>query len=277
MNFKEFLNEDSKDGEHHKELSEGKFLEIFRTKCKNSHAVAKFTPFFRQDKGPDLQLVTPEYKEERSAFWIDKLIKEIPGWSKMPSRSRFIKAYTDYERTFGGDDVYLLLPLDGTRIGVSPTGSFYRSFEDFKKSLGIEKVDNQNFEKWLSVIQNGFAQLCDAKIKPHEPKTFAQFKKALKQIDDVLAEYRNVIIKNLNLGESVSPEDAKIIKDLLARHVSTTERYLGEKLDPEGNGFHSVRIESFSRAPGDHEVWIDRPALLIKRTKYIELHKRGEL
>jgi hypothetical protein len=278
LNFKHFLNEgDPTDAEHRRELTEGKFLELLREKAKNAHLIAQHTPFFRQDTGPDMMLVTPAAKEERSKFWVDKLIKEMPSWNRMPSRSRFIKAYTNFDRTFGGDDVYVLIPLDGTRVGVAPGASFYRSFKGLHKNLGFDRVDNKTFTDWLDTVQNSFAQLTDTKIKKYKPKTFGEFRTALKQIDKIIGEDRHKLEKNLSIGESISNEDAKIIKDLLSRHISSTERYLAEKLEPEANGFHSVRIESFSRGTGDHEVWIDFPALLIKRTAYINLHKRGSL
>lgn len=263
--------------EHRKDLSEGKFLEILKGKAKNAHHIAKQMPFFRQDKGADFMLVSPELREERSSFWVDKLIKDIPAWSKMPSRSRFIKAYTQYNRTFGGDDVYVLIPLDGTRIGIAPEASFYRSFKDMEKSIGFDKVDNKSFADWLQNVQEGLAQITDTPVKKIEPATFGQFKKGLDQIDKILQQDRRVLEKNLSHGEALSADQAKIIKDLLSRHVTSTERYLAEKLEPEANGFHSVRIESFTKGTGDHEIWIDKPCLLIKRTAYIELNKKGEL
>ena len=48
-------------------------------------------------------------------------------------------------------------------------------------------------------------------------------------------------------------------------------------MDPDLNGFSSVRVESFSNLPSDREVWIDDPCLLIKRNKYIELHAEGDI
>jgi len=277
MKLKDLLREDAPQSEHRQELSESKFLELLNSKAKNAHHIAKQSPFFRQDKGPDMMLVTPEHKEERSSFWVDKLIKDIPAWSKMPSRSRFLKAFTKYERTFEGDDVYVMIPLDNTRIGIAPGPSFYRSFKDIEKSLGFDRVDNKTFVDWIITVQEGLAQITDFKVKKHEPTTFAQFKKALEQIDEILQQDRKVLEKNLSAGQSLTTEQAKVIKDLLARHVVNTERYLEEKLGPDENGFSSVRIESFGKGNGDHEVWVDKPVLLIKRSTYVDLNKRGAL
>jgi len=277
MKLVDLLREDAPQPEHRQELSESKFLELLNSKAKNAHYIAKQSPFFRQDKGPDLMLVTPELKEEKSNFWVDKLIKDIPAWGKLPSRSRFIKAYTNFARTFEGDDVYVMIPFDNTRIGIAPGPSFYRGFKDIEKSIGFDRVDNKTFVDWLKTIQDGLAQLTDSKIKDHEPKTFIQFKKALEQIDEILSKDRTILEKNLSIGESLTPEQAKILKDLLSRHVVNTERYLEEKLGPDENGFFSIRIESFGKGNGDHEVWIDKPCLLIKRSTYADLSKRGVL
>jgi len=277
MKLKDLLREDAPQAEHRQELSESKFLELLSLKAKNAHYIAKQSPFFRQDNGPDMMLVTPELKEERSSFWVDKLIKDIPAWEKLPSRSRFLKAYTKYERTFEGDDVYVMIPFDNTRIGITPGPSFYRSFKDIEKSLGFDRVDNKTFVDWIMMVQEGLAQITDFKVKKHEPATFSQFKKALEQIDEILQQDRKALEKNLSAGQSLSAEQAKIIKDLLARHVVNTERYLEEKLGPEENGFFSVRIESFGKGNGDHEIWVDKPCLLIKRSAYVELSKGGSL
>lgn len=261
--------------EHRKEISEGKLLELLKEKARNTHAIAKVAPFFRQDKGPDFQLVTPAVKEERSSFWVDKLIREIPAWSKFPSRARFIKAYTKYDRTHGGDDVYVLIPLDGARIGISPGPSFYRSFQDLEKSIGFDRVDNKAFCDWITLIEEGLAQITDTKIKKTDPKTFRQFQKALMQIDEVLKSDRELLKHNLSSGDKLSDEQAKVIKDLLSRHITNAEQYLAEKLDPEVNGFQTMKMESFSKTTGDHEIWVDSPCLLIKRSAYVEMHKRG--
>ena len=274
MKLSTLIHED-KETEHRKELSEGKFLEYLKERAKNSHVVATKSPFFRQDKGPDMMLVTPEHKEERSAFWIDKIIKEIPAWNKFPSRSRFIKGYTQFSRTYGGDDVYVLIPFDGTKIGIAPKNSFYHSFTDIEKSLGFDRVDNKTFADWVRTLQDAMSKITDFKAEKNDPVTYSQFKKYLTQIDKALGNDRVLLKKQMSESDKLTDDQAKMLKDMLSRHIVNMELYLAEKLEPEINGFETVRIESFSKASGDHEIWVDQPCLLIKRTKYIEMHKRG--
>ena len=272
------LTEAQNSEEYRQELSENKFLELLKTKAKNSHLIATKSPLFCQDKGASLMLVTPKMHEERSSFWVDKLIKDIPAWKNMPSRSRFIKAYTQFDRTSQGDDVYVMIPFDGTRIGVASSTSFYRSFLDFKNVTGFDKVDNKSLANWLNIILKGLKEISNSDVYIIEPNTFIQFKQGLKNIDDILLSIdRTILRKNLRLNDTLDVIDRDIIKDLLTRHMTTSEKYLNEKLDPTNNGFYSSRIESFSDGTVDHEVWVDSPVLLIKRITYIDMNKRGLL
>jgi hypothetical protein len=262
---------------HRKDLTEGKFLELLKEKCKNSHIVATKSPFFRQDKGADLQLITPSMREEKSSFWIDKMIREIPAWKRYPDRARCIKAYTRYGKTHEGDDVYVLIPFDGAKIGIAQNESFYRSFKAIENSLGFDRIDNKAFREWLETLFSGLSEITKEKIEMPKIETFAQLKKAFLKIDSVLEKDRSILKKNLSGSDKLSDEQAKMIKDLLSRHIVDMEKYLEEKLDPEVNGFGCVRIESFSAGRAELEIWVDSPCLLVKRTKYIELHKQGSL
>jgi hypothetical protein len=67
----------------------------------------------------------------------------------------------------------------------------------------------------------------------------------------------------------------KVVNDLLTRHVTNIDAYIQEKLDPESNGFHNMRIESMNKFTEDREIWVSDPCLLIQRSKYIDMHGRG--
>ena len=198
MRFIDFLSEG--DTVHRKELTEGKFLELLREKCKNSHVIATKIPFFRTDKGPDMMLVTPSAKEERSAFWIDKMIKEIPAWNKFPDRSRCIKAYNRYENV-NDSNVYVVIPFDGSSVGIAKTESFYRSFDDVEKSIGFDRVDNDSFRKWIEHIFTGLGEILGEKFKTPPLESYSQFKKALSLIDKILERDRNDLKKKFSTFE----------------------------------------------------------------------------
>lgn len=276
MNLLELL--DNKQ-EYRKELSELKFLEILKEQAKNSHTILKKMPIFREDSGSDFMLVDPSKKDTKSSFWIDKLVQDLPGWNRYPSRARFLKGYTSVERVGGSEDShYVVIPLDRARIGICPTASFYKSFKLLNQDLNISRVDNDGLANWIETIFKAVSNVYpEAKLEVRQPETFAQFKRMLTELDKELKGNQSKISKLLSKSEEVSDEEKIYLKDLLSRHITSTESYLGEKLDPDQNKFGSIKVESLTAASDDREVWINDPCLLIKRSKYIELHKKGTI
>lgn len=275
MNLFELID---KQPEHRKELSELKFLEMLKEKARNSHNVMKHMPIFREDHGPDFMLVTPAEKETRSSFWIDKMIKSIQSWSRFPSRTRCIKGYTSVDRLGGQDsDHYVVIPMDRSRIGICPTDSFYRSF-GVQKSMGVVRIDNDGLSTWIETVTKGISNLFpEAKINVRSPETYSDFQKLLKEVDTELKENKSKIKKLLKDSDNLADDEKLVLVDLLDRHVTTCETYLAEKLDPDQNKFSSIRVESLSSVGDDREVWMADPCLLIKRSKYIELHEKGTI
>ena len=275
MNLFELID---KQPEFRKELSELKFLEMLKEKARNSHNVMKHMPIFREDHGPDFMLVTPAEKETRSSFWIDKMIKSIQSWSRFPSRTRCIKGYTSVDRLGGQDsDHYVVIPMDRSRIGICPTDSFYRSF-GVQKSMGVVRIDNDGLSTWIETVTKGISNLFpEAKINVRSPETYADFQKLLKEVDKELKENKSKIKKLLKDSDNLADDEKLVLVDLLDRHVTTCETYLAEKLDPDQNKFSSIRVESLSAVGDDREVWMADPCLLIKRSKYIELHEKGTI
>ena len=274
MNLNELLDQQP---EHRKELSELKFLEMLKERARNSHNVMKQMPIFREDHGPDFMLVTPS--ETRSSFWIDKMIKEMQGWSRFPSRTRCIRGYTSVDRLGGSDkEHYVVIPMDRARVGICPTDSFYRSFKHVESGMGVSRVDNDGLGVWIEQVTKGISDLYpEAKLTVRSPESYAEFKKMLKEVDKELAENKAKLKKLLKDTENLADAEKLVLTDLLNRHVTSCETYLAEKLDPDQNKFGSVRIESLSAAGDDREVWIADQCLLIKRSKYIELHEKGTI
>jgi hypothetical protein len=239
----------------------------------------KHMPIFREDHGPDFMLVTPAEKETRSSFWVDKMLKSIQAWARFPSRTRCLKGYTSVDRLGGQDsDHYVVIPMDRSRVGVCPTDSFYRSFENVQKGMSVVRVDNDGLSTWVENVAKGISDLFpEAKINVRSPESYADFTKMLKEIDKELKENRTKLKKLLHDSENLADEEKKVLTDLLDRHVTTCETYLAEKLDPDQNKFSCSRVESLSAVGDDREIWISDPCLLIKRSKYIEMHEKGTI
>lgn len=268
-----------KEPEHRKELSELKFLEMLKEKARNSHTVMKQMPIFREDHGPDFMLVTPAEKETRSSFWVDKMLKDMAGWHRFPTRTKCIKGYTSVDRLGGSEkDHYVVIPMDRARIGICPTDSFYRSFKHVEEGMGISRVDNDGLATWIELVIKGISNLYpDAKLQVRVPDSYNEFRKMLKEVDKELKENKSKLKKLLKDSENLEDAEKLVLTDLLDRHVTSCETYLAEKLDPDQNKFGAVRVESLSAASDDREVWLADPCLMIKRSKYLELHEKGTI
>lgn len=265
--------------EHKKELSEHKFLEYLKGQARNSHSIAKQAPIFREDHGSDFMLVTPAAREERSQFWVNKLILTSQKWLRFPSRARYLRGYTSIDQLGGREqDHYAVIPLDRSRIGICPGETFYRSFKHLEKNLEISRVDNDGLASWAEKIARGISQVYpDAKLNVRTPESYAEFKKLLREIDREIAGKQHVIRKKIDGSDEIEHDVIVPLKDLLNYHVTSVEDYLHAQMDPEQNGFSSVRIETFSSAPHDREVWIADPCLLVRRATYVELVKQGTI
>lgn len=267
--------------EHQVELTVHRFLETLREKAKNSHISVKHAPLFLNDQGPDMMLVTPKVRANKSNFWINKLIDQIPAWKKFPSRETYIRAFTSLESV--GSDPYVMIPLDGTRIGVCPSESFYRGFLDVQHTLDLKKVDNENLTYWITTLKSSVYKLLkDLNVSTEkitdDPLSYKEFIKQLEHVDRLVTPERHRLLKRVKEADSPLDDDEEtVLLDFLSRFMTSSHQYLSEKLDPDRNGFKVSPIEAFHKHNGNLEVWVDSPVLLIKRKKYIELHDEKQI
>jgi len=274
MNLIEIISD--KPPEHKKELSELRFLDRLKEKCRNSYEVIKQCPIYVPDSGPDFMLVTPEQREVKTSFWLDLIVKDLPSWHRYPSRSKYIRGFTSQERAGNLDEVYVLIPFDLSRIGICPKSSFYRSFVVAQKDMGVDRLDNSGLIQWVNLLVAALIDVRDEKsINKEVPKTYKQFKSLLDNLDKIISDEKNTLKKRLKESDSIKDDERLVLQDVLGRHVTTIHRYLEEKFDPETNGFTTVRAESYNRVNEDREVWVASPSLMVKKSVYLDMYKRG--
>jgi len=279
MNLKDFIAETeapkTNEAEHKKVVTELKFLEILKEQARNSYKVVKRSPIFVKDTGSPFYVVDPAVKELKSSFWIDRLTWTLNNWGRYPSRKKCLKGYTSLGRIDAPDEeIYVLIPLDKARVGICSSGSFYKSFKVAQKDLGIDRMDNERMANWVDNIAKGVSEL-NEKHKIKKPETYAEFTRAVVHISEALKGKIEKLKRKLKDNEHISDEVRSVMSDLLNRHVTNVHDYLAEKLDPEDNGFDATRIESFNKLPDEREVWIAEKCLLVQRSKYLEMFKRG--
>lgn len=259
-------------------VSELKFLELLNEKARSSHEMVKKNPIYKLMKGrPDYMLFDPKKEPDKTKYWIDSITAELPAWKKLPIRTEALRCYSSYERSGDQSHSYVVIPLDGARLGVCSKASFYRSFKDAQKSLGIEKMDNEHIAEWAKDVAATVSKLAGKDVELNDMVTYKSLKLALAKIDRVLGPNKVKIEKALKADDLDLEDDShRRIKDILARHVTTLDLYMQEKLDPENNGFNSINVESM-KDYHDREIWISAPCLLVRRETYLDLHKRGEI
>jgi hypothetical protein len=141
----------------------------------------------------------------------------------------------------------------------------------------IDKLDNEGLSKWVTDVASSISKLSGTTVDATDMVTHKSMKLALSKIDRILQSDKLKIASALKSDDHDLDDDSyRRIENILSRHVTTLDLYLQEKLDPEDNGFHAINIESF-REYQDREIWIDSPCLLIRRSTYVDLHKRGEI
>ena len=175
-------------------------------------------------------------------------------------------------------DIISVIPFDTARVGICPDTSFFRSFKHVEKDFDLKKLDNNGLQSWVTHVSQGLEKLGEVELNIDAPnlRLFSHFRGALNKIDKVIqqkrAELKTMFKKK---RDDLEDEEVTMLSDMLNRHITNIDQYLEEKLEPEANGFSCIKIESFHNADGEHEVWTDSPCLLIRRSRYIELHKKG--
>lgn len=179
-------------------------------------------------------------------------------WKKYPSRSKGIICSTDLDYVGAFGNPYIVVPFDGTKLGICPaedvwysfkksfdkfnirdvksTSAFYRfSIEIVAKDYYDMNIDEYNFDKFKSdIIELG------KKIKENPP----EFKfKELDIIVDFIKSYKKF---DGNLYE-----------------------YMDSLLDPEFAGFDVITWPN--KLPKRKEVWFEGQAVLIQNKKFKEV------
>jgi hypothetical protein len=265
-----------------KKLSEDDFIDTLKTKTRNAYKIAIHSPIFFEDDEfeGDFGIINPDKKDTKSGFWIDKLTAQFSSWSRFPKRLRCLRGYTDIEKVGGesSDKALIMIPFDGSKIGVAKDESFYRSFKHAKSTFGSQRLDNTTLKEWFDTLVEAIkAALDGSKIKfPNTPTEWSEFSSAIESLEAIIGKHKPELQAAVRKEDKLEKKLRLELKMVLERHITDLNRYLEEKLDPEQNSFALTRIESFN-AVGPHEVWTDSPCLIVRRKTYVELYNKGSL
>lgn len=285
----ELLDRSKKPG-YRQELTLSAFKDCAGSNCKNTYVSARTYPwFFDQNWTGDYYLVDPRARLIPPFTMLGWFARGAKSWQAWPDigkgfRGRtYLKSKTVSEAELleerGDDSTYVMIPFDKGRLGVSAGKTIEESFtkEPFK-DIGNS---NDRLCEWM----NNFGE-CLAEAGAQGPlpdftggvKTAGELAFKVKQLDKLIKDVKpDGALKFLTVNENAyEPSFMNGARHVLATYNGDFRRTLQNHMDPLDNGFGLVNPYAFVGGK-PVEVWTTDPLLAIRRNKYIDLHKAGEL
>lgn len=167
------------------------------------------------------------------------LLSNLPVWRNWPKRDQSLICSTSFEYARNYGDLYIVLPKNGSKIGICPNNDIWNSF------LGLTGIP-------LDKLNDFFKDIPD--------KTY------LGMLRQLLAK-RKTIATLLNRDDRTEHQDRWLNwlaeRFQKAHNIEDIERIFNVLLNPVSAGFELSAIKDF-KTSGNHEVWTDSEALLIR-------------
>lgn len=210
--------------------------------------------------------------------YYNRLLSNIlNSWKHYPKRNQSFICTSSYEyASHWSDVVNLVLPINGTKLGICPKWDMWRSFTEHS---GIERMlyFNIDISKFFSIINNTLADVHDYIFKYEDNKevyryivkTESNIKKLTENKLNDLIEYFHADMYNANIFEY-------IVRNVY-NNTETIISCLDDILNPEKNGFRTEFIESYSIPINkQRELWFSNEAIFI-RIDYLWDNKNSRL
>lgn len=198
-----------------------------------------------KSKWPQFMYVNPSSSEHlriapwsESGNWHNIIISNLESWSNFPRRNKsLICAGYQRARSHGGNDMFIVIPYDKTKIGVCPEIDFWESFKE-------SNLQDHYLVDWFSRLVSNLKRLV-----PNHNFTLDESFDDIKSIMN--RTYKDDSIRELFKG------DWDPNKTLLEN--------LDKKLDPIRNNFKCTDFTNVSNIINESckECWFEGEALLI--------------
>jgi len=210
--------------------------------------------------------------------YYNRLLSNIlNSWKHYPKRNQSFICTSSYEyASHWSDVVNLVLPINGTKLGICPKWDMWRSFTEHSD---IERMlyFNIDISKFFSIINDTLADVHDYIFKYEDNKEVYQYivktesniKKLTENKVNDLIEYFHADMYNANIFEY-------IIRSVY-NDTETIISCLDDILNPEKNEFRTEFIESYSIPINkQRELWFSNEAIFI-RIDYLWDNKNSRL
>lgn len=228
-------------------IPESDAKDSIRYNCKKS---VQSTPIYRGVKSfrDVFGFGNSENQEElrmsaNTANYYTLILDNSKKWSKFPKRSKSFVCTTNIKTASFYGNPYLVIPFDGTPIGICPRGDIWESFDEIS--------DLSIFNDIIGIA----ASVLNLDIK----KMQKDYKYLLKSLDEIGKDYKE------------KTSNAKWVKmqhevpDYLEKFEESNKKfseYLIDLLSPARNNFKLVKAGN--KIPINKEIWFQGKAIFIK-------------
>lgn len=257
-------------------LDEKKFWEIYNNFATSHKDIIKNTKLSHREiyRGISTNklLISGHPPKNRQSLqdenWSNLLLSSFKSWSKFPKRINSIICTTDKNVAKNYGNVYVLIPLDGSKFGVCPKNDIWYSFNHWFEN---ENYQLSHFNSGLSLL---FSSLLGNKVK--DDSSFKNFLANINSIQSLIKSDESIIdkiLENINLNKKISNFlNDKFIAEVKSGNFPLAE-YLEAKMSPEQNMFKVLKYNNkfydslnnnFSR-----ELWSSDSCLFVLETYYL--------
>ena len=278
---------------YRQELTLSTFKENCERHAKNTYVSARNYPwFFDQNWTGDYYLIQPKSRlVGQTGTVLGWFLRGAKSWQAWPDISKgfrgrtYLKGGTVSESSLlenkhhGEDSTYVMIPFDRSRMGVSSGKTIEESFNKgpFKD---IGNSDDRICD-WMNQLGECLAEVGAQGPLPNfneGRRTSGELGLKVRQLDKLIKNVgKDKALTFINEHENAyAPGFVNGARSILQGYFGNLRHTMHNYMDPIDNGFSMFQPYAYS---GDKqaEVWTSDPLLAIRRNKYIDLHKAGEL
>jgi hypothetical protein len=246
-------------------ISNEQFEKLINTDYSNSYQnIIKYNKcIYRGDKNlreDKIYQISPSLRKSRDGISDNiytTLFSEIlPSWSKYPKRNHCIIGITENNRIGQYGKRFIILPKNGTELGICLNNDMWDSFNIQKLD---ENIGNNNIRNFCNSLLNIFSYITKKKYNYIDKDVILYW---FNEVAPEFFKYPSNIkkIKKYPMFDTYSY--AKIIS-IIIENCNNLIEYYDKSLNAKDNGFELIDISEYKNIEGIKEVWFDNTCLIL--------------
>lgn len=225
--------------------------------------------YFAEESDLEFGLMRPEpmsYEEDERYQLLHILMENTAGWAKFPKREKSIITSTSSVPMDKKHTVFIMLPVNGTKLGICAEDDFYTSFNKIEKEFNVK--DAYEFEQTLKQLLNCVNHFVhDSDI---EDWTNADVIKVCKMFDNIMTSMKG----SYNFKLYYETTTGNSLKQWIKK--GSLYEQICHFMDPELNGFDVKKITEIKKQK-NREVWFSNECYVITKNLFNEILDSGKL